>query len=244
MKKLFISIILLFTSNYTYAQDICDAPCFVSIDFPLGGSITATDGMEISFGLDGVFDLGEAGTVNTATQPDTLDYSAGGNLLLAPGESITFGNNGGLYLGEAGNINAINYNIVTTGSIAIISIQSGVTVSGTLEAQSLLIDSHIIDIDDSNLIITENLVTTGIDVSALDVTQVTSFSYFGDGFEWPIDDNTICIVSGNQCITDSGTAYVINENGNIVEITEGSGSIDVWSLLILLLFSLRTSTRK
>ena len=241
MKKLFISIILLFASNFTYAQDVCDVPCRIFIEFPAGGSITAIDAIEIRFGLDGVLAPDEAGTVNVAIQPNSLDFSAGGSLLLAPGESITFGDNGRLSLGDGGNINAINYSIVTSGSFTLLSFQSIVTVSGTLEAKSVLIDSRALVIDDPNLIITDNLITTGIDVSAI---PLTSFSYFGDGFEWPINDNTNCIVSGDQCITNSGTAYVINENGNIVEVTEGSGSIDVWSLLILLLFSLRTSTRK
>jgi len=44
--------------------------------------------------------------------------------------------------------------------------------------------------------------------------------------EWAIDDNTICIVSGNECVTDSGSTYVLNDNGNIVEVTDGSGFIN------------------
>ena len=74
-----------------------------------------------------------------------------------------------------------------------------------------------------------------------------NFSEPGDCFELSIDENTNCIVSGNQCITESATAYVINDDGTIIvvtEITEGSGSFGVLSLLLLLMFSLRVSTRK
>lgn len=239
MKKLIISIILLFTVNYTYAQDICGSPCFISIGFPEGGSITATDAMEITFGLNGVLDLGEAGTVNIAIQPGSLDFSAGGSLLLSPGESITFGSNGILELGDGGNINANSYSIVASGDLLIFAIGTAVDISGALEAQSLLIDSRTINVDDQNLIIANEVTMTGIDVGSVGVVNViTDFSQLGEGFEWPIDDNTNCIVSGDQCITDSGTAYVINDDGDIVEITDGSGSVNIWGLFLLLMISM------
>lgn len=239
MKKLIISIILLFTSNFTYAQNICDAPCRIFIEFPAGGSITATEGMEILFGLDGVLDPGEAGTLNVAIQPDSLDFSTGGSLSLAPGESITFGNNGNLDLGEGGNISAINYSIVTSGNLAIIAEQSLVTISGMLKAKSLLIASRTLHIDNQNLIVADELFTTGFDISnPLPIKIISNFSELSEGFVWPIDENTNCIVSGNHCVTDSGSTYVINENGDIVEVTDGSGSIDVWSVFFLLTVSL------
>jgi len=239
MKKLMISLMLLFVVNHTYAQDICGEPCTISIGFPEGGSITATNAMAISFGLNGVLELGEAGTVNTSIQPDSLDFSAGGSLLLSPGESITFGVNGSLDLGDGGNISANNYSIVTSGSLLIFAIGSTVDISGTLEVQSLLIDSRTINIDDQNLIIANEVTMTGIDVGSIGVVNViTDFSQLGEGFEWPIDNNTNCIVAGNQCVTDTGKAYVINDDGDIVEITDGSGSIDMLSLICLLMVSM------
>ena len=154
--------------------------------------------MELSFGLKGALDLGEAWTVNTAIQPESLDYLVVGRLQLAPDETITFGNNGKLELGDEGNINANSYSIVTSGNLIIFSLQSTVQISRALEAQSLLIDSRTFVIDDQNLIITDNLITTGIDVSALaPIKVIMNFSELGDGFEWPIDENTNSIVSGN-----------------------------------------------
>jgi len=241
MKKFILgSILFILSMNQVNAQDLCELPCIAFIEFPTGGEITASEGMLITFGTNGVLTLGEAGTINTAIQPDNLDYSAGGSLLLAPGESITFGNNGRLNLGDEGNINAINYSIVTSGGLTIFSLESPVTISGTIDAFYVFIDSISLHIDDQYLIITDNLTTTGVDVSSL---SLTDFSQLQDGLVWPIDDNTSCTISGSQCITDTGTIYVFNAKGEIVEVTEGGGAFGLWGLLFLLGFTLRANTK-
>jgi len=241
MKKYIIgSILVILSMNQVNAQDLCESLCNVYIDFPSGGEITASEGMLITFGTNGVLTLGEAGTINAAIQPDNLDYSSAGSLLLAPGESITFGNNGRLDLGDGGNINAINYSIVTSGDLAIFALYSQVTINGTLEAQSVFIDSLTLHIDDQYLIITDNLSAHTIDLSSM---SLTDFSQLQDGFMWPIDDNTNCTISGNQCITDAGAIYEINKKGEIVEVSEGGGSFDLWGLLFLLVITLRANTR-
>lgn len=241
MKKILISLFMLLTANYTYAQNICGEPCRILIDFPEGGSISAIDAMEITFSTDGVLDLGEAGTINTAIQPGSLDYSAGGSLLLVPGESITFGSNGKLDIGDTGNITSTSYSIVTSGSILILSFASEVTVNGTLDAHSIFIDSRTLNIADENLISSDLLATTGIDVTG---GLLTDFSQLSDGFEFSIDENTTCIVSGSQCTTATGSVYEVNDEGSVVEVTGGSGSIDMWSLLFILIFSWRVYARK
>jgi hypothetical protein len=95
-------------SHNVLADNLCDASCELTITFPDGGSIEATEALIITFGIDGTLNLGTTGTVNSNPQPADIDFSAGGSLPFAQGESITFGDNGSITLGAGGNIDYSN----------------------------------------------------------------------------------------------------------------------------------------
>lgn len=268
MKNIIISSLLMLSINLVNAQDMCDSACSMTVTFPSGGSITATDTTIITFGLDGVLDLGDAGTINTATQAESIDYSSGGELSLASGESITFGSNGVLDLGGEGNINSTNYSIVTTGSINIsgtgditiignLNISEDLTVSGvSLNGQNLVIKADVTV--GSNIVLDANVSLTGAGTLTSDFTgtletielsnssveinpeinPLTDLTLL-DGLSLIASDGSSCTVSANECITDDGIIYVLNEKGELVKEEEesGSGSINLISLFLLMAVS-------
>ena len=115
MKSLFSFIFLFLFANSAFAANLCDTSCNLTISFPSGGSIEATEALTFTFGTGGVLDLGATGTVNTAVQPASIDFSAGGSLSLAVGESITFDAGGSLDLGTGGAIDYTSITVTTDG---------------------------------------------------------------------------------------------------------------------------------
>jgi fibronectin-binding autotransporter adhesin len=94
------------------AVDLCDGPCAVSMDFPAGGSITATDSATLTFASEGaLLLLGEGGAVTPGEGGSTgyleggpADMSQGGTINLGPGGAIRFGPGGSLATGAGGSI--------------------------------------------------------------------------------------------------------------------------------------------
>ena len=108
MKSILTTIFLFLFANSVFAANLCDTSCNLTITFPGGGSIEATEALAFTFGTGGVLDLGATGTINTAVQPSSTDFSTGGTLALAVGESITFDAGGSLDLGTGGAIDFIS----------------------------------------------------------------------------------------------------------------------------------------
>ena len=129
---------LLFTHN-VLADNLCDASCELTITFPDGGAIEATEALTITFGEGGILNLGVTGTVNVNPQPANIDFSAGGTLSLVQGESITFGDNGSITLGVGGNINYSSMLINSTGGAAI----KAVGGTGTITIANLVISGGL-----------------------------------------------------------------------------------------------------
>ena len=115
MKSLFSLIFLFLFANSAFAANLCDTSCNLTITFPSGGSIEATEALMFTFGTGGVLELGETGTINTAVQPNSTDFSAGGELALTAGESITFDEGGLLDLGTGGTIDYTSITVTTDG---------------------------------------------------------------------------------------------------------------------------------
>jgi len=155
MKHLIFFLLFLSSINLAFAQNWCDPSCNLSISFPEGGSIDATEALTLTFSQNGLLDLGEAGTINASVQPANTNYSNGGELSLSVGESITFGKGGLLELGSEGNINTTYLNISTTGDVSIIATGSveidSISTQGNLNIVSNGDDSLISFADFANV---------------------------------------------------------------------------------------------
>jgi len=156
MKSLFSLIFLFLFSNLVLATNLCDTSCNLTISFPSGGSIEATEALTFTFGTGGVLDLGATGTINAAVQPASTDFSAGGTLALTAGESITFDAGGSLDLGTGGNIDHTNMSIDTTGDITI----EATGIAGTITISDMSIADGTISIN-SDAIVENSLTISG-----------------------------------------------------------------------------------
>ena len=130
---------LLFSANLS-ATMLCDNSCDLSISFPDGGEIQATESLTLNFGSAGALELGDTGTVNTNPQPADLDYSSGGTLLLNKGDSISFDVNGSIVLGEGGNIDYSAMRVNSSGQLNV----KAVGGSETLVIQNLQLGTDLV----------------------------------------------------------------------------------------------------
>lgn len=117
MKSIF-SVLLFILSITTvvssaFAGNLCDSSCDLTITFPDGGTLTATESLTFTFGDGGEINLGDTGTINAATQPASLDFPSGGSLTLDAGESITFDVGGFLNTAVAGNFDHTDITVST-----------------------------------------------------------------------------------------------------------------------------------
>lgn len=152
--KILIPFLLstVFSANLL-AATLCDGSCEFIVTFPQGGSIQATEALTLTFGAGGELILGEAGTVNTNPQPNSLDFSANGTLALAAGDSIGFGANGQINLGTGGNIDYSSLTILSDGQARLVAVGATQTVtidnlvlSGNL---SLSIEANTVSVSSS-----------------------------------------------------------------------------------------------
>jgi len=128
-------IALLAATPVAGAAELCDGqPCSVSMEFPAGGTITASSGT-IAFGSGGVLALGEGGSITPgeggSITPEPAagaapDMSNGGSIVFGSGGQIVFGAGGSLATGDAGMISIADspgsaFAVANAGSIAISS---------------------------------------------------------------------------------------------------------------------------
>lgn len=104
MKHLTGLFLLILLSGKTFAANLCDASCDLSISFPDGGSILAVKSLTITFGNGGFINNGSVVT----------GYSAGDVVSVAEGNTIDFQSNGSLDLGN-GNIDYTAIMITSNG---------------------------------------------------------------------------------------------------------------------------------
>jgi hypothetical protein len=136
MKHLTGLFLLILLSGKTFAANLCDASCDLSISFPDGGSILAVKSLTITFGNGGFINNGSVVT----------GYSAGDVVSVAEGNTIDFQSNGSLDLGN-GNIDYTAIMITSNGVMNLAATQgdskiyiSDVTLLGSA---ALNLDSDI-----------------------------------------------------------------------------------------------------
>jgi len=84
------------------------------------------------------------------------------------------------------------------------------------------------------LLLSNDLVLTRVTSTQLSSSEnLTEFSQRLQGLSLQLSLNGDCAVEGNQCLTDDGFAYVLNEKGELVQADTGSGSLNGVYLLIL-----------
>ncbi|MDH5711048.1 MAG: hypothetical protein OEZ15_05230 [Gammaproteobacteria bacterium] len=227
MKPLFFSIFLFLFANSAFATNLCDTSCNLTISFPTGGSIEATEALTLTFGTDGVLDLGATGTINTAVQPSSTDFSAGGTLALAVGESITFDVGGSLDLGTGGNFDYTNITIMTDGLIEVVAVGGdetiflgSLTISGIATVNVSGIDITIDYLSAVDATITLNATGSIVDNTNTQNTCTTSAS------------SGMTIISGvsDPVLVDADLCTVPDSSGTMVisgTTISSSGSIAV-----------------
>jgi len=134
---------------------LCNDRCKLSISFPEGGELQATEALTLSFGTDGMLELGATGTVNTNPQPADTDYSNGGTLLLNKGDSISFDVNGSIVLGEGGNIDYSAMRVNSSGQLSV----KAVGGSETLLIENLELGTDLVVILEAAVIRVEGELT-------------------------------------------------------------------------------------
>lgn len=178
MKNLVTTILILF-SIPGFALPLCETSCEVSISFPDGGVIEATDTVTFTFGIGAELLLGDSGTINTAIQPANTNFSAGGELILLAGESISFGSNGSFYLGTAGNIDTSLFQVNSSGDMTVkangdvpkITLNGNLDLAGalTLEAHEILVTGNLTVgslVIDTNSGASSNLSNPGLELNS------------------------------------------------------------------------------
>ena len=239
MKYYYVILLSLVFSHSAFAANLCDPSCELEITFPDGGSIQATEALTIEFGLGGVLELGETGTVNTNPQPLSINFSAGGSLSLAEGDSITFDNNGRLDLGASGNIIHTLLSITTTGSINVTA--AGIASSISMENIDLPIEATLL-LDAEAISVSGNFTQlAGSIVSSAELTS-TLLELFGDGISLPTQDGISCTMLGGVCLSATGQKYVVVD-GELVPENNGSGAFSPIMLLLSGVFLLFRSRR-
>jgi len=151
---------LLFSGNLS-AVMLCDDSCELSISFPEGGELQATEALTLSFGTGGVLEPGATGTLNTNPQPADTDYSNGGTLLLNQGDSISFDVNGSMLLGEGGNIDYSAMRVNSSGQLSL----KAVGGSETLHIEKLELGTDLVAILEAAVIRVEGEFTLSSNVT-------------------------------------------------------------------------------
>ena len=220
----------------------------VSLDFSAGGVLNLEAGDSISFDTNGFLSLAQGSNLNV----DSFRVNNGNLEISSPSEIIITGDfliDGALSVSAGkvtfqGNIQQNDDLIISSGgaSSGIVIAGSGNIVLGT--TGSVTIDGSqitgigTISIDEiaSNIgTISLNEVLTTNDVGQLQ-TQVLEDLSILNGFELSAQDGTMCTVSGEECISESGDIYKLVD-GNLVKQEQGAGMSGFSSLLFLLLYA-------
>ena len=95
------------------SSNLCNVSCNLTIGFPDGGTLTATERLTITFGNGGEINLGATGVINAAIQPRSLSPVGGEAFTLEAGESISFDVGGFINTGTTGNLDYTNIEVTT-----------------------------------------------------------------------------------------------------------------------------------
>jgi len=231
MKQSITLIFLFLFTNSTFAANLCDASCNLTITFPDGGSITAVEPLTITFGDGGLVD----------TVAAIMPYVNGNTLTLGAGEALTFEAGGSFNLGMAGNIDYTNVAIETTGLITMAAVGGAETIT-------------FLDVNISGGTVVLNSDTTveiGLTLSG-DITISGSASLTNMGtinvivgtttLETNLDSSGATITSGSGTLTVSppgsltisGGQIVVDSTLSVVELNNLSSSINISGLITLL----------
>ena len=230
MKSLFSLIFLFLLSNSAFAANLCDTSCNLTISFPAGGSIEATEALTFTFGTGGVLDLGATGTINTVVQPASTDFSTGGTLVLAAGESISFDAGGSLDLGTGGNLDYSNIMLTTEGDIDIQSI--GGTESILLNSITI-VGAGILTITGLNINIVGSILTDGdVFIVATYLLVITGGIVIGDSLSPWTESTNWSDPSGCDTSSSSGSTISFGDLTITATNTNIMTSSDPYSLTV------------
>ena len=222
MKSLFILIFFILFSHSSLATNLCDTSCKLSISFPTGGTIEATEALTFTFGIDGALDLGETGTINTAIQISSTEFSAGDQLTLSKDESISFDAGGSLNLSVGGNLDYSNITIISDGvvilavdvikalnlnNISFIGTGSLVVTVTTIETNGSLLEGGDLFINTPAVIDVDSTQDTCLTSSSSSVTMTT-----GRFEPVVIETEVLC----NTLIVDAGITSASIINGAVI----------------------------
>ena len=123
MKSLsLVALFFIYSSAPAVVVDLCDAECYLTIDFPDGGSMHAPYALTITFGDNGLIDTGGSITA----------YAAGETYTLNAGEILDFDHGGSFDIGEGGNINYTRLEITTSGTVDLVASGEPYALAGQL----------------------------------------------------------------------------------------------------------------
>jgi len=198
MKQLTSLIFLFLFTNSTFAGDLCDASCNLTITFPDGGSITAVESLTFTFGDGGLVD-----TVATTTA-----YVNGNTLMLGVGEALTFEAGSSFDLGLGGNIDYTDMAIVTTGDV-VLEVVGG---AGAIVIDSMSITAETISFIAPSVTVEGNLV-------------FANDSTISGGGDITIDPAGSITLSSGVIITDPSISLVSLTAANISPVTISIGEL-------------------
>ena len=226
-----VVIISLLGISVSYASNLCDDTCSITISFPTGGSIAAIEPATITFGDGGLVD-----TVDTVTA-----YLSGDTIVLNAGESLEFGSSGSFDIGDMGNIDYTNISVITDGDVSMeatsgigqIGSPQGGTLSIKADRHTSITGSSIIisdwDIESEFITIesTGDIVVVGEDSVSNEPVNCEISALSGSNSSLTIS-NGLMIDSTDSCdtINSTITATTIQTDGSLEIIAPESSAIE------------------
>ncbi len=228
-----VVIISLLGISVSYASNLCDDTCSITISFPTGGSIAAIEPATITFGDGGLVD-----TVDTVTA-----YLSGDAIVLNAGESLEFGSSGSFDIGDMGNIDYTNISVITDGDVSMeatsgigqIGSPQGGTLSIKADRHTSITGSSIIisdwDIESEFITIesTGDIVVVGEDLVSNDPVNCELAAPSGGTLTLSTTiSSELTIDSADTCITINNTitATTIQTDGSLEIIAPESSAIE------------------
>lgn len=207
---------------------LCNSSCDLTIVFPDGGTLTATEALRVYFGVGGFIDLGDTGTVNASAQPDTLVFPDGGSLVLDPGESITFDVGGSIRTAPGGNLAYTRVAVTTDVSIDAVLDEGSesvdlldLTVDGsgtvTVSVDGIINLNGSISAGDANLLFDSVSAITIKDSTGATTAECSSTS--NDGTVVTLSSTSSLVSPGTSCV---GSISVGGVTGGIINLSESA----------------------
>lgn len=214
----------------------CDVSCDLAISFPDGGTLTATEALQIFFGPGGFIDLGDTGTVNAAAQPGTLEFPSGGSFVLDPGESITFDIGGSIRTGLGGNFSYTSIEVTTDVYFDVVLDEGSalfnlydITVTGngviSITSDGDINGLGVFSVGEASLILNSGNAISFSDSTGATAAECTSTSVYG---------STLTLTSSSSVVTaDTSCIGVLSVGGSIggtsggtIILTDSTTTID------------------